>query len=160
MEQHTDAVSLPINRGYYALSSTLRAWFVAVAAMTLIHFFAPENSLAGQVLVETVQSPSFFIALSTVLPCLAFFYYLRLANTYRLALDDDLLLSKGNMVHQCTRLKKQKISHSELNQGALERCFGLMTVKVYTPGTKAPILVLPNIHTAFKVQLSGFGIDV
>jgi membrane protein YdbS with pleckstrin-like domain len=143
-----------INRTYLSITSAARVLLVLVATFSLLHFFAPENSYAGNVLAKLMTQPVailLFILVVTVSSCI---YYYKLAGTYVLQLNhNDLSFSKGSLIQSTTRLSKANINHITLERSLLERWLGLATLKLFSPGSHKPTVILASLHFNSAEQL-------
>jgi membrane protein YdbS with pleckstrin-like domain len=145
------------NRTYLSITSAARVSLVLVATFSLLHFFAPANSYAGNVLANVMTQPIaviVFILVVTVLSCL---YYYKLAGTYALLhAHDNLSFSKGNLIQTTIRLSKSNINHITLERSLIERWLGLATLKLFSPGSHKPTIILASLHLDAAEELQQF----
>jgi len=144
-----------INKAYLSITSSSRVLLVLVATFSLLHFFAPANSYAGNVLSLIMTQPVSVIVFIITVTFLSYIYYYNLAGTYFLVLArEELSFSKGNLVQTTTRLSKANINHVTMERSLFERWLGLATLKLFSPGSHKPTVVLSSLdlHAAETLQ--------
>lgn len=143
-----------VNRTYLSVTSAARVLLVLVATFSLLHFFAPENSYAGNVLAKLMTQPLAILLFILVATAISFMHYYKLAGTYVLQLaHNELSFSKGNLIQSTTRLSKSNINHITLERSMMERWLGLATLKLFSPGSHKPTVILASLHFDAAEQL-------
>lgn len=60
--------------------------------------------------------------------------------------ERDITYSKGWLFHSVTTIPFNRIQHSDVSQGPIERKFKLSTLKIYTAGGSSSDLSIPGLE--------------
>ncbi len=143
---------------HFALHPKLATlWFWQALAISLIPL------IPGTVL-SLVFGRWLFLALAALVSSLMLKIGLRYIPAYianfRCELNDDgLLVKRGVWWHTESFIPRARIQHTDVNQGPIERRYGLASLKVFTAGTQISEIEVPGlIHAdalALRDQLLG-----
>jgi len=160
-QAHSEGVDNNILAGkvgcsYYAARKASQMFFYLFGGFIALHLLDPADSIAGKAITVLMQQPGPTLIIFIVISSFLAIVYFRWAKSVQLYIDKTMLvMASGWAIHRIIKLQKQRITHVIVERSIFERRLSLATVKLCTPGSAKPTLVLANIdnETAEWLQL-------
>lgn len=124
-------------------ASVFWAFPVLVYAIVVLTSFGTWAYVVGAVLVVLLLLVFFGIYMG---------YYRR---SYALS-ERDVTYRKGWIFYSTTTIPFNRIQHTEVSQGPIERRYNLSTLKIYTAGGSSSDMVIPGLEDEEAKQLRDF----
>ncbi len=112
-------------------------------------------NLPAPLLFRFAVLPAVWLAVVALLGCWAFFWpEARYRHTFYRVFPAGLEIRRGVIWRVVIHVPKTRVQHTDVNQGPIERAFGLATLIIYTAGTEHASVALIGLErdTAFRIR--------
>ena len=164
MENFTNSILLPENLPEIESNTFIRLErkYLKIMFIRILIFFFLMSGILITILYLAEEIPIRLISIlagSVIILITVFSFVISVLEFPRkgyLVREQDISFQRGLITYKLTTVSFNRIQHVEVNQGILEKIFGLSSVKVYTAGGSASDLSIPGLPAADAQKLKAF----
>lgn len=164
MENFTNSILMPENLPEVespTFTGLNRKYLTILYIRILIVFLFLSGGFIALILLagDNIQGKYSFLIAGAIVLVIAFSAVMNTLGFPRkgyLVREKDVSFQRGLITYKVTSVPLNRIQHVEVNQGILEKMFGLSSVKIYTAGGTSSDLTIPGLTESDAQKLKAF----